>query len=196
MLRTMLSLTLVVFCSGLLAELGKADLDREKRLADQIVDAIVDGETKYIESAEHAFLGIYTETEQPTPKGAVLILHGRGFHPDWQDTVQPLRVGLIEYGWNTFSIQLPVLEKTATYLDYLPLFPDAAGRIEAALAYLQDQGNERIAVLAHSCGFHMANHWLITKDNDALARLDAFIGVGMGDKLRPTHAGTLYTRKD
>jgi hypothetical protein len=28
----------------------------------------------------------------------VLIIHGRGFHPDWVDTVQPLRVGLVDYG--------------------------------------------------------------------------------------------------
>jgi len=179
-LRTTLTLSLFAFCSGLFAESGKPDLEREKRLADQIVDAIIDGEPEYIEIAGHAFLSIYTETDASAPKGAVLILHGRGFHPDWQDAIQPLRVGLSEHGWNTLSIQMPVLEKSAKYFDYLPIFPNAAGRIKAAIGYLKDQGNERIVVLAHSCGFHMANHWLNTRGTDAVAQFDAFIGVGMG----------------
>ncbi len=46
-----------------------------------------------------------------TGNAGVLINHGRGFHPDWVDTVQPLRVGLVDYGWNTLSIQMPVLAK-------------------------------------------------------------------------------------
>ena len=180
MRKTMLALALAAFCSGLFAESGTADLEREKRLAEEIVDAIIEGEPEYLESAGHAFLSVYTQTDAAAPKGAVLILHGRGYHPDWQDTIQPLRVGLIEHGWNTLSIQMPVLEKSAKYFDYLPIFPNAAGRIEAAMAYLKDQGNERIVVLAHSCGFHMANHWLITRGTDAVVQFDAFIGVGMG----------------
>lgn len=180
MLKEIFFLVLMALCPGLLAGPLKADLEREKRLADQIVDAIIDGDAEYIESAGHAFFSIYTETEQPAPKGAVLILHGRGFHPDWQDTIQPLRVGLIEHGWNTLSIQMPVLPKNAKYFDYLPLFTGAAGRIEAAVSYLKDQSNERVVVLAHSCGFHMANHWLINKGNNAMAPIEAFIGVGMG----------------
>ena len=178
--RLLLWVILIAWCCGTSIASEQADVAREKRLAEQIVDAIIDGEADYIESDGHAFLGIYTATEAAEPKGAVLILHGRGFHPDWQDAIQPLRVGLVAHGWNTLSIQMPVLEKTAKYFDYLPLFPNAAGRIEAAIDYLQDHGNELIAVLAHSCGFHMANHWLNTSDSAAAARFDAFVGVGMG----------------
>ena len=105
---------------------------------------------------------------------------GRVWSPDWQDAIQPLRVGLTEHGWNTLSIQMPVLEKTAKYFDYLPVFPAAVGRIEAAIAYLKEQGNKRIVVLAHSCGFHMANHWLNAKVAEATRQFDAFVGVGMG----------------
>ena len=94
---------------GLVLPAHASDLEREQRLMDQIIDAILDGDPVMLDAAGHEFLSIYTEADEP--KGAVLILHGRGFHPDWADTINPLRVGLIEHGWNTLSIQLPVLEK-------------------------------------------------------------------------------------
>jgi hypothetical protein len=156
------------------------DLIREQRLVEQIEDAIIDGATLWLDAAGHRFFAIYTETDAAAPRGAVLLLHGRGFHPDWVDVVHPLRVGLTEHGWNTLSIQLPVLEKNAKYFDYLPMFPAANPRIESAIAYLRFQDNQRIVVAAHSCGFHMAQHWLHAKGESALRQFDAFIGIGMG----------------
>lgn len=155
-----------------------ADLAREKRMADEIIDAILDGEPIELSAGSQPFMGIFTAAENP--KGNVLILHGRGFHPDWPTFVQPLRVGLVEHGWNTLTIQMPVLEKTAKYNDYIEIFPEAIPRIEAALDYLQENGNGKTVVLAHSCGSHMAQHWIHWKGDAALSRFDAFIGVGMG----------------
>ena len=152
-----------------------ADLEREQRLADQIVDAIMDGEAQMLEASGHEFLSIYTESDEPA--GAVLILHGRGFHPDWADAINPLRTGLIEYGWNTLSIQLPVLEKQAKYYDYVPVFPEATPRIESAIRFLKEQGNEKVILLAHSCGVHMAMQYVREKGEVAF---DAFVGIGLG----------------
>ncbi len=90
-----------------------ADIEREKRLASQIVDSIMDGEPVFLKSGDHEFLSIYTEADEPV--GAAIIMHGRGFHPNWSDVVYPLRVGLVEHGWNTLSLQMPVLEKEARY---------------------------------------------------------------------------------
>ena len=156
------------------------DLARERRLANEIADTIVDGEPLYLHADGHAFLAIDTRSETPTPKGYVLLLHGRGFHPDWADVIHPLRVGLTERGWNTLSIQLPVLDKAAKYNDYVDVFPAAMPRIEAAIAYLQGQGAGRIVVLAHSCGAHMAQHWINVRGAAALATFDAFVGIGLG----------------
>ena len=39
----------------------------------------------------------------------MIILHGRGYHPDWAEVANPLRVGLAE-GWNTLSLKMPVLD--------------------------------------------------------------------------------------
>jgi pimeloyl-ACP methyl ester carboxylesterase len=154
-----------------------ADLAREKRLADEIVDMIVDGEPVWLKADSHPFLSIYTPTALRHPRGAVIILHGRGMHPDWPDVAAPLRTALPAGGWHTLSLQLPVLEKDAKYNDYVPLFAEAGPRINAAIAYLRDTGVKHIVLAAHSCGAHMAMHWVARQgDKD----INAYIGIGMG----------------
>ncbi len=151
------------------------DLEREQRMAEQIVDAIFDGEPVWLEADGREFLGIYTEPDQVGR--AVIVLHGRGTHPDWADVANPLRVGLIEYGWATLSLQMPVLAKDSTYYDYMPIFPAAFPRIEAGIAFLREQGYENIVLAAHSCGVHMAMAWLKAAGDDSI---DGFVGIGMG----------------
>jgi len=160
------------------------DFDREARLADEIIDVILDGDPEWLEADGREFLSIYTEAEDSA--AAVLILHGRGFHPDWVDTVNPLRVGLVERGYSTLSLQMPVLAKDAKYYDYVPIFHHAHARIEAGIRFLRDNGHEKVVLLAHSCGAHMAMDWIRT-DNDR--SIDAFIGLGMGatDYQQPMH---------
>lgn len=152
-----------------------SDIEREKRMADEIVDTILDGDAVFLKANGHEFLSIYTEADEPG--GTAVILHGRGFHPDWQDAINPLRVGLVESGWNTLSVQMPVLEKQAKYYDYLPLFPEAIPRIEAAIAYVREQKVGKVVLIAHSCGAHMAMTWA---DTESFESIDAYIGIGMG----------------
>lgn len=154
-----------------------SDIDREKRLAAQIVDAIFDGEPLYLDAGGHEFLGIYMEAPEGASKRAVLIIHGRGYHPDWEQVTQPLRIGLTEHGWNTLSIQMPVLDKEAKFYDYVPVFPEALPRIDAAIRYLKAQGNDEIVMIAHSCGVHMSMAWVRESGTSAI---DAYIGIGMG----------------
>ncbi len=167
-----------------LTGVNASDLNREKRMADEIVDAILDGDAVFLKASDHAFLSIYTEASEPEEviRGTAIILHGRGFHPDWQDTVNPLRVGLTEAGWNTLSVQMPVLEKQAKYYDYLPLFAEAIPRIEAAIAYAREQlisnkESNQVVLIAHSCGAHMAMAWA---DTESFESIDAYVGIGMG----------------
>lgn len=157
------------------------DFEREARMRAQIVDAIIDGEVVDLQGPDGiGFMGIFTESTSSPPGGTAIILHGRGFHPDAQDVVHPLRIGLTAFGWNTLSIQLPVLGKEARYFDYLPVFGDAGRRIEAALDHVRANGGGRVAIVAHSCGYHMAQHWILTDGDRALERIDAFVGIGMG----------------
>lgn len=154
---------------------GASDFAREQRLKEQMIDAILDGEPEMLQADGHEFLTIYSAADES--KNAVIILHGRGFHPDWADVVNPLRVGLVEHGWNTLSIQLPVLEKDAKYYDYEPIFDEATPRIDAAIDFLLQQGNKKIIIIAHSCGVHMAMQYVRNKGEK---RFDAFVGIGMG----------------
>ncbi len=166
---------ILLLVAGLALADAQPDHAREQRLKEQIVDAILDGDPVDLEADGRSFLGIYTEADEP--RGAALILHGRGFHPDWADVVNPLRVGLAEQGWNTLSIQLPVLGKEAKYYDYVPIFEHAVPRIRAALDFLREQGNERIVLIAHSCGAHMAMQYVRELGE---AGFDAYVGIGMG----------------
>ena len=152
-----------------------SDIAREKRLASQIVDSIIDGDAVFLNSGEHEFLSIYTEADEP--KGAAIIMHGRGFHPNWTDVAYPLRVGLVEHGWNTLSLQMPVLGKEAKFYDYLEIMDEALPRIESGIDYLKKKGNEKIILIAHSCSVHMTMAWV---DAGRMRDIDAFVGIGMG----------------
>jgi hypothetical protein len=154
---------------------AQPDYEREARLAEQIVDMILDGDPVWLEADQREFLSIYTEADDS--RAAVLILHGRGFHPDWADAINPLRIGLVERGYSTLSLQMPVLEKDAKYYDYTPVFGFAHARIEAGLRYLRENGHRKVILLAHSCGVHMAMDW-ISENGDA--DIDAYVGLGMG----------------
>lgn len=151
------------------------DYAREQRLASEISDAIMEGEVVSLNDGVQNFMGILTTAEQA--RGAVIILHGRGYHPDWEDVAHPLRVGLAAKGWTTLSLQMPVLAKEAKYYDYVPLFANSAKRISAGIAFLKQQGISKIVLAAHSCGAHMAMHWVDVNGGSDLA---AYVGLGMG----------------
>ena len=153
-----------------------SDLEREKRLEDQTLAALFTGEPVYLSTPGHEFLALETEAEGDT-KGAVVLLHGRGYGPDSEIVVGPLRETLAEDGWHTLSIQMPVLEKGAKYYDYIEVFPDARLRITAALEHLKTSEFSPIIIIAHSCGVHMSMDWLRHNGDDAI---DAYVGLGMG----------------
>jgi len=158
------------------APVPASDRAREQRLAEQTVEAILDGEPLRLTAGDVNFLAIEMAAETP-PRGAVIILHGRGLHPDWERVVRPLRTGLPAHGWTTLSLQMPVLDKWATFYDYETVFPEAVPRIEAGIDHLEAEGYERIVLLAHSCGVHMSMAWL---EAVSIPRIDAYIGIGMG----------------
>ena len=153
------------------------DLERERRLEAEIVDMIVDGEPVHLDADGHSFLGIHTEADDGGSPRAVIVLHGRGFHPDWPDVAAPLRSELPEHGWDTLSLQMPVLGKSARYYDYVPIFPAAFPRIRAGIEFLRGQGADPIVLAAHSCSAHMAMAF-VRRHGDA--GFDGFVGMGMG----------------
>jgi pimeloyl-ACP methyl ester carboxylesterase len=163
-----ISLSLISFSSY------ASDLEKEKRWADQVVDAIIDGEAVWLNDGNSDFLGIYTEAEEDKGR-AVIVMHGTGIHPNWTQVVQPLRVGLTEHNWNTLSIQMPVLPNEAEYPEYAPLYDEVAPRIDAAIKYLKENGSKDIVLIGHSQGSAMTVYYLSTSKPD----VKGFVAIGM-----------------
>ena len=145
-----------------------SDTHREARWAEQIVDAILVGEPEWLPLGEQQFLGIYTEAEVDQPRGAVILAHGIGVHPDWEDVIRPLREALPEQGWATLSIQMPILDAEAQEPEYFALFPEALPRLDAAEAWLREQGYRRIVLIGHSMGSQMGVYWVSQHRGPAL----------------------------
>ena len=153
------------------------DLARERRLEAEIVDMIIDGEPVHLDADGHRFLALHTESADDGARKAVIVLHGRGFHPDWPDVAAPLRAELPEHGWETLSLQMPVLGKTAAYYDYVPIFAAAFPRIRAGIEFLRERGADPVVLAAHSCSAHMVMEFVRVHGD---AEFDGFIGIGMG----------------
>ena len=83
-----------------------SDLAKEKRWADQVVDALLDGEAVYLNDGRADFLAIETESTDAAQRKAVIVMHGTGVHPNWPTVVSPLRVGLTESGWHLSLIHI------------------------------------------------------------------------------------------
>jgi pimeloyl-ACP methyl ester carboxylesterase len=153
--------------------LAQADYAREQRWAEEIRPGIVVGDAVDLEAAGRKFLAIWTPNARA--RTGVIVVHGLGLHPDW-GLINPLRSQLAEQGYATLSVQMPVAFKEVGADRYPPLFPEAAERLRAAADFLRARGLKRIAIVAHSMGARMANHYLGTASD---ARVDAWVAIGL-----------------
>ena len=171
---------LMLFASA--ACLAQADYSREKRWAVEITPGLVVGDAVYLaQKSGHKFLAIYSAA--PQPHAAVITVHGSGVHPDWA-LIGVLRSQLADHGYTTLSVQMPVLAADAKADAYLPLFPDAAERLHAAVAFLKTKGHRNIAIASHSLGARMSNLFLAgTPDHGVGAWIS--IGITTGEFIEP-----------
>lgn len=162
--------------------LAAPDYAREKRWADEVTLGIVVGDPVYLEQKNgHKFLGIYTAADEA--RMGVLVVHGMGLHPDW-GMIGTLRQRLVDHGYTTLAIQMPVLAADAQFDAYPAVFPDAAERLGLAIAYLKGKGYRRIAIASHSNGSRMSRVYMSRNPPDvsawaavSLTRGDTFDGV-------------------
>ena len=165
---------LIFFCSA--GAFAQANYAREKRWADEITPAILMGDAVYLAlKSGHKFLAIYAPNAQA--RAGVIVVHGMGVHPDW-NLINTLRSQLAEQGYATLSVQMPVLAADAKGESYPALFPEAAERLQTAVAFLRDKGHRKIAIVSHSMGARMANHFLADVHNKGGA-VDAWVAVGI-----------------
>ena len=153
---------------------AQADYAREKRWADEVTPAIIVGDPVYLTlRSGHKFLSIYALA--PNSKAGVIVVHGLGVHPDW-GLINPLRSQLAEQGYATLSVQMPVLAADVRGDQYPPLFPEAAERLSAAVAFLRSKGHAKVAIVSHSLGARMTNYFV---NHAADVKLDAWVAVGI-----------------
>ncbi len=175
--RLIFATAMVVYVSSAASAELQPDYPREGRLADEAIAGLFDGEVVYLNDGERDFLTLYSERDRSVLDGAVMVLHGRGFHPDWPQVAGPLREGLGDMDITTLSVQMPVLAKDAKYYEYLEILDLSYPRIEAAINFLKSKDYKWVAVVAHSCSVHMTMGW-IRQVGDA--SIDAYVGIGMG----------------
>lgn len=157
-----------------------SDVAKESRWAEQVIDGLLDGDEHWlIDDIGHEFLSILTEGDKSSGR-AVVLVHGIGVHPNWPDVIYPLRAGLLEQGITTLSLQMPILANDADEREYGLLFPEAPGRFEAALDFLDDNGYKKVTIVGHSMGAAMANYYLGRNDPDEVLSL-VIIGMGAED---------------
>ena len=165
-----------------------ANLVREARIAAEIEEAIIDGDIVWLQDGEHEFLSVYRRTDIDPMRGAAIVLHGRGAHPEWNDVVRPLAADLPDYGWDTLAIQLPVAAADAPVRDWAELVPEASPRIAAALAFLRERRISNVVLIAHSMGCRMATNHLSTS---APAEVKALVLIGMSANRNERQTGAL-----
>ena len=96
-----------------------------------------------------------------------------------------MRSALVDRGYTTLSIQMPVQASDAGAEAYTPvLFDEAVERIAAAAAWLQTRGVRKFVLLSHSMGSRMSlAYWKTTKNAPYAAWIclgipSAFSGLG------------------
>lgn len=156
-----------------------SDYAREKKWADEILPSVLVGDPVWLDGpGKHKFLGLYTEAANA--KGAVILGHGIGVHPDW-GLISMLRQNLAEKGYTTLSIQFPVMAADAKADAYAPTFDDAAARLAKATAFLKQKGYAKIAIVSHSLGCRMSYRYLSGKPDEAIKTWVAISSPGAED---------------
>lgn len=154
------------------------DKSRESMIYEQSLSEIFDGKHLYInyKYGKTSMLEIYDESHNT----AVLFLHGRGLSPNEENLANPIRVSMSNL-YNTYSLQLPVLKKQSTYLEYTKIFYDSDERILSALEHIIEKNN-KIIIIAHSCGVHMLMSFIQNKNLSNKISSLVLIGSGAVDK--------------
>ncbi|MBT7950879.1 MAG: DUF3530 family protein [Gammaproteobacteria bacterium] len=148
----------------------------EQRIAKQLLEGRTAQEVLWSKAGGREFVTLYQGYYTDQPRGAIILLHGMGAHPDWPQVINPLRIKLPELGWATLSIQLPVLSPEMPIADYGLTLGNAKLRFQAAVQQLRKRGFLNIIVIGHSFGAATAAYALSANNTK---NVNAFIGISM-----------------
>jgi hypothetical protein len=183
----------MLLVSAAAAAQTRSDTAREKRWAEQVLASLVVGDAVYLEAGGVRFLALHAPAAKP--RGAVLLTHGPGLHPDHGITGE-LRMHLADRGYTTLSLQMPVLgAEDEGGPAYRELFPEAAGRIAAGVAFLRERKAPRIAIVSHAMGSAMAHEYLKRNRGGPVSAWAALSFYGVFEEM-PFPVFDLYGRSD
>lgn len=150
--------------------------NREQQIAEKL--ALIAGADEIVSlmAPGGRFIGIYQRAKTGESHGVVILAHGMGAHPDWPDVISPLRTQLPEFGWSTFSIQMPILSPDEPVAEYGKTLKVAKSRLNAAIDYLHTWEIEQIILLGYSFGAVQVASYLASGKN---INVKAFVSVSM-----------------
>jgi dienelactone hydrolase len=153
---------------------------KEQKLSRLLMATIKTGQAITLNDASGEFLAIYTEASTPRSRGGVILLHDIDAHPDWPELISPLRTLLPDYGWNTLSLQMPLLSDHPNKKEYLALFAEANDRIAAGIKFYSGRGLYNMVLVGHSLGGAMGLYDLAS-DKRKGSKVIAFVGIAVYD---------------
>ncbi len=145
-------------------------------MADRIEASLKIGQATRLKGAGTDFFAVHTEADKDAILGGIILLHGIGAHPDWEDVINPLRTKLSTHGWETLSLQMPTAGPGATIDEHVALVPEAFPRIDAAIDFFKGRKIKNIVVIGHSQGAHTA---LIYLGEKKPKDIKAFVAVSL-----------------
>lgn len=150
--------------------------NREQQIAEKLALIAGADEIVSLKAPGGRFIGIYQRAKTGESHGVVILAHGMGAHPDWPDVISPLRTQLPEFGWSTFSIQMPILSPDEPVAEYGKTLKVAKSRLNAAIDYLHTWEIEQIILLGYSFGAVQVASYLASGKNE---NVRAFVSVSM-----------------
>jgi len=189
--KTLLFLVSLYLFGILLTLSSMPEANQEKQFSQQLATVVTIGEAVNLPSGDNEFLAIYTKTHAPNARGGIILLHDLGTHADWPDIITPLRGELPAKGWNTLSLQLPILPGNTLPKEMDLIFDEIDSRINSAIIFYGEKGIYNLALIGHSFGAVAGVKYLANKV-DRRKEIIAFVGISMAND--PYRTGDEKTR--
>ncbi len=149
--------------------------DREKEISTLIEKSFRGGKAVWLGDVDDAFLALYKENTLKETQGAVLLLHDLGANADWTQLINPLRLTFPKKGWNSLSLQLPMVSSEEDK-DYLSQIDEAVSRVKTGIEFLKQKDISKIVIVGHGAGSAVGVLYLTQNPE---APVSAFVAISL-----------------